>query len=87
MFWPYISKFIHKKKFLSFSKKNLFKSSPINLSIDEAYEILELKKNATREEINKSYKRLILKNHPDHGGSAYFSKKLTQARDKLLKLM
>jgi DnaJ-class molecular chaperone len=32
---------------------------------DDLYEILEIDKNATEEEIKKSYKKLILKYHPD----------------------
>ena len=33
------------------------------------YEILEINKDATTEEIKKAYRRLALKHHPDKGGS------------------
>jgi DnaJ like chaperone protein len=34
-------------------------------SIDSAYTVLEIDKNATDEEIKKAYKRLAMKHHPD----------------------
>ncbi len=52
---------------------------------EEAYEILGLKNDATPEEINTAYKKLISKVHPDHEGSQWLAAKLNQARDILLK--
>ena len=34
-------------------------------SIESAYTVLEIDKNATDEEIKKAYKRLAMKHHPD----------------------
>ena len=48
----------------------------------EALEILGLKENATEYEIKNSYKKLIMKNHPDSGGSSYLSQKITEAKRK-----
>lgn len=50
----------------------------------EALEIMELTGNPTREEIEKAYKRLMVKVHPDHGGSNWFAKELNEAKEVLL---
>lgn len=52
----------------------------------EALDILELEKGASADEIKSAYKALMKKYHPDQGGSEYFSRKLTAARDYLLSL-
>jgi len=36
-----------------------------------ALEILELKEGTSREQIEAAYKRMMIKNHPDAGGSTY----------------
>lgn len=51
----------------------------------EALSVLGLKDGANREEVMIAYKRLMLKVHPDHGGSEYLAAKLNQARELLLK--
>jgi hypothetical protein len=50
----------------------------------EALAILSLKEGASEAEIREVYHRLMLKIHPDQGGSAYFAAKLNQARETLL---
>jgi preprotein translocase subunit Sec63 len=55
------------------------------LSDREAREILGVHEGATKDEVKAAYKRLILKNHPDHGGSQYIAEKLNKAKDVLLK--
>ncbi len=55
-----------------------------DLSKDEACEILGLGDNPSRAEIEAAYKRLMLKLHPDHGGSDWLAARLTAARDRLL---
>ncbi len=64
-------------------KKKVSKDS--DMDIKEAYEILGLKPGATKEEINKAYKDLMSKLHPDHGGNEYFAMRLNLAKDILLK--
>ena len=47
-------------------------NSPSVNEVDESdyYAILGVARNASQEEIKKSYKRLALKHHPDRGGNA-----------------
>jgi hypothetical protein len=51
---------------------------------EEALDILGLKDGASDAEIREVYHRLMLKIHPDKGGSAYFAAKLNRARETLL---
>ena len=55
-----------------------------NMTRKEAFDILGLKPNATKNDIIKRYNLLIKKNHPDVNGSEWISKKLNKARDILL---
>ena len=51
----------------------------------EAYEILGLDFNASKDDIIAAHRILIEKNHPDKGGSNYLSAKINKARDILLR--
>ena len=50
----------------------------------EAYEVLGLSSDASQEQIQEAYRRLMQRLHPDHGGSAYLAARLNQARRVLL---
>lgn len=55
-----------------------------NMGRDEAYRVLGLEPGAAPEAIRAAHKRLMLANHPDHGGSDWIAARLNQARDVLL---
>eukprot|EP01080_Neovahlkampfia_damariscottae_P010814 gene10814-3432_t len=50
----------------------------------EAFQILNLDEKATIDEIKNQHKKLMIKNHPDAGGSTYISIKINEAKDLLL---
>lgn len=50
----------------------------------EAYQVLGLRPESSREEIQAAYRRLMQRAHPDRGGSSDLAARLNQARDVLL---
>ena len=55
------------------------------MTVDEAYAILGLAPGATPEQIKEAHHRLMIKLHPDHGGSDYLATQINRARDVLLR--
>ncbi|NRB20221.1 MAG: DnaJ domain-containing protein [Rhodobacteraceae bacterium] len=62
------------------------KTSPLSrqLSRDEAYRLLGLELESSEKDIREAYHRLIMRVHPDSGGSAALTAQITEARDRLL---
>lgn len=68
-------------------RKKSFKDAGFNrtsMTRDEALDILGLSGTPDPSEIKESHHKMMLKLHPDQGGSDYFASKLNQARDILL---
>ena len=70
----------------SFNQNNQTRPTS-DLSIDEAYKILGIKKGCTKDEVILSAKKLQLKIHPDVGNpnSEYLSKLVNSSKDLILK--
>ncbi|KAK8403940.1 hypothetical protein O3P69_000179 [Scylla paramamosain] len=49
----------------------------------EAALILNVSPNASQQKVRAAYKRMMLTNHPDRGGSPFISSKLSEAKDLL----
>jgi hypothetical protein len=54
------------------------------MASEEAYKILNLDPGASEQEIIDAHRKLILKIHPDKGGSEFLAAQINQAKDTLL---
>jgi len=67
-------------------RKHKWESNSNNkMSVEEARQILGVKPNAGKDEITSAFKKLMLINHPDKGGSQYIAAKIINAKQILMK--
>jgi DnaJ domain len=67
------------------AKRGGTSSASGDVSVEEAYAILGVRPGSTPDEIKEAHRRLMVKLHPDHGGSDYLATKINRARDVLLR--
>ena len=66
------------------SEKTAPQRASTAMTREEAYKVLGLAPGASNTDIREAHHRLMIKLHPDHGGSDYLAAKINQARDILL---
>lgn len=81
---PQLIKLMQSYERISAAQRPQKPASENGISKQEAALILGVPLSATQSHIKEAHRALMLKNHPDKGGSEYLATKINQARDVLL---